>query len=136
MTVSEIFKEYADADIAINSKLDYLAELRKMRSKMRFDNENSVSLEAAEKTIARIEEEVSAEIKSLCEIREIIRFMIKSMPNVLHRAVLERRYLMRENWKTVSEKIGYTVRHTTRFHKAAMDYLNTMYPDITINKSN
>lgn len=129
MSVLEFFKLYADTNLSIETKLDYLDSVKQLRDKLGGDNGD---LSTAGNAIERIEKEVEAEIARMCEIKDTADFLIKSLPDIVQRAVMERRYLLCETWNRIAEKTGYCTRHVVRIHKAALNYLEKLYPDITL----
>ena len=128
MTALEILKEYANINLSINSKLDYVNSIKEMRLKMQSEG----SLDIAEKSITKIEEEVIGKIERLCRLKDTADNIVNSVPDIVQRAILERRYLIGEKWTTISEKTGYCIRQATRIHKSAINFLEKAYPDIEL----
>lgn len=128
MTVLEFFKMYLDTNLSIETKLDYLDSVKRLHDKISREKD---SLSASDNAIERIETEVETEIARLCAIRGTAELIIKSLPDVVQRTILERRYLMGETWNKIAEKTGYCTRQAARIHKSALNYLEKLYPDIT-----
>ncbi len=93
---------------------------------------------ACVETAAKIGEYESEIDSKICEIvnkRIEIEKIIASVPNDIHREVLERRYLLYQPWETyfdrekqaevsgIADEMNYSVRQIFRFHKAALESL-------------
>ncbi len=139
MNIKELLNSHYETNHAIESKLEQLAELKSLASKVTvstFSESHSQGTHSDRvgRTTARIidlENEINDEIDRLVDIKIKIRATISSLSDMNYRIVLERRYILNESWERISEKMGYSPRHIIRMHNRAIDILESSYsPEI------
>lgn len=139
MNIKELLNSHYETNHAIESKLEQLAELKSLASKVTvstFSESHSKGTHSDRvgRTTARIidlENEINDEIDRLVDIKMKIRATISSLSDMNSRIILERRYILNESWERISEKMGYSPRHVIRMHNKAIDILESSYtPEI------
>ena len=132
MTPKEYLSQYRTLDVEINSKLEQVAQLRALASKVSpstgFGAAGGIS-DRVGKTVAKIvdlENEINDDIDKLVELKREIRHILNSIPNSTYRNVLEMRYFLGMDWEEIGEKIGYSPRQTIRFHGYALVLIEKM----------
>ena len=120
----------------INSKLEQIAELKSLATKVTVSPFNSGSFsegtytDRVGRTTARIidlENEINAEIDKLVDLKYTIRHFISALSDSTYRTILERHYMLNENWEKIAEKLGYSVRHVNRLHNQAIACLEKLF---------
>ncbi len=136
MTVKELLNSHKIIDTAINSKLEQLAELRSLATKVsptNLESRGSGSVtDRVGRTVAKIvdlENKINDYIDRLVSAKEAIAVVVSQTDNEVYTVLLEQRYILHETWETIAEKMGYSLRHTTRLHNDAMECLQRLYPD-------
>ncbi|MBQ8411577.1 MAG: hypothetical protein IJX15_07625 [Ruminiclostridium sp.] len=131
MNIRELLNSHSEINNAINSKLEQIAELKALATKVTastFSESHSKGTynDRTGRTTARIidlENEINEEIDRLVEIKVKIRGLVASLTDPNLRIVLERRYILGENWEKIAEKMGYSPRHILRMHNHAVEIL-------------
>ena len=131
MNIRELLKSHFEISSLIDMKLEQIAELRALASKVTaspFSESHSKGTytDRVGRTTARIvdlENEINAEIDKLVEVKIKIHELIAAIPDGIQRTILERHYLLNESWEIISEKVGYSCRHITRLHNQALELL-------------
>ncbi|MGN0619191.1 MAG: hypothetical protein ACI4J7_09250 [Ruminiclostridium sp.] len=136
MKIRELLNSHKIIDTAINSKLEQLAELKCLATKVSPTNAESRGNggvnDRVGRTVARIidlENKINDYIDRLVSAKEAIAVVVSQTDNEVYTVLLEQRYILHETWETIAEKMGYSLRHTTRLHKEALEYLERLYPD-------
>ena len=136
MTVKELLNSHKIIDTAINSKLEQLAELKCLATKVSPTNVEGRGsggvTDRVGRTVAKIvdlENKINDYIDRLVSAKEAIASVVAQADNEVYKVLLERRYILHETWEVIAEKMGYSLRHTTRLHNDAMKYLQRLYPD-------
>lgn len=126
MTPKEYLSQCRTLDVEINSKLEQVAQLRALASKVSpstgFGAAGGIS-DRVGKTVAKIvdlENEINDDIDKLVELKKVIRIKINSMSKPIHRIILERKFILRNSLESISEDIGYSLPQTKRIYKAAI----------------
>ncbi len=135
MKIKELLNSHYEISCAIDSKLEVIAELKSLATKVTTSpftgsrSEGTYS-DRVGRTTARIvdlEAEINAEIDKLVEVKEEIRCIIATVPDSRRRTVLERKYILNQNWEIIAEKMGYSPRQIMRIHNAAIEELEAYY---------
>lgn len=136
MTVKELLNSHKIIDTAINCKLEQLAELKCLATKVSPTNVEGRGsggvTDRVGKTVARIidlENKINDYIDRLVSSKEAIASVVAQADNEVYSVLLERRYILHETWEVIAEKMGYSRRHITRLHDDAMKYLERLYPN-------
>lgn len=69
-----------------------------------------------------LEEEIKAERHRLMELKEHAYHLIRQLEG-MERELMERRYMIGQNWETIAFEIGYTERHILRLHGSILKNL-------------
>ena len=128
MNIKDFLARHRTADIEINVKLDQLAELKALATKItpssNYEGRGSGNYsDKVGRTVAKIvdlEQEINEAIDRLVDIKREIEDLINLLEDSVMRTILERRYLLHENWEVIAEKMGYSCRHITRLHTEAL----------------
>lgn len=70
--------------------------------------------------VLELEEQINAEIKSLCRVKREINEAIDAVEDMRYRTLLEMRYRLNLSWERIADKMCYDVRHITRLHGEAL----------------
>lgn len=136
MTVKELLGRHFEINNAINSKLEQIAELKSLATKITVSPFNGGSFsegtysDRVGRTTARIidlESEINREIDKLVDLKYRINEVLSALNNNTWRTVLERHYILNESWEKISEKVGYSARHINRIHNQAIEYLERLF---------
>ena len=135
MNIGELLKSHYAVNQMIDIKLEQIAELKSLAAKVTtspFTESRSQGTytDRVGRTTARIidlENEINEEIDKLVEIKIRIRELVSALTDNLHRAVIERYYILNEPWEKIGEKMGYSRRHIVRIHDKAIAFLEEIY---------
>lgn len=136
MTVKELLGSHFEINNAINAKLEQIAELKSLATKITVSPFNGGSFsegtytDRVGRTTARIidlENEINRDIDKLVDIKYTIREVLSAVENSTWRTILERHYILNESWDRISEKVGYSSRHINRIHNQAIEYLERLF---------
>lgn len=135
MNIRELLKSHYAVNQMIDIKLEQIAELKSLAAKVTtspFTESRSQGTytDRVGRTTARIidlENEINEEIDKLVEIKIRIRELVSALTDDLHRAVIERYYILNEPWEKIGEKMGYSRRHIVRIHDKAIAFLEEIY---------
>ncbi len=127
MTAKEYLKRYRTLNAYIDCKLEEVAKLRALATRLsptaRFDKSGNVS-DKVGRTAAKIvdlESEIDREVDELVEIRSEIMRTISSVPDIEIRTMLEYRYINGWSWQKIAAKMNYTRDHLTGYlHRKAL----------------
>ena len=134
MNIKDILARHKTADSVINAKLEQLAELKNLATKITpsVNPEGRGSGNVSDRvgrTVAKIvdlEQEINEDIDRLVDIKQETMNLIDLLDDIVMRTVLERRYLLHETWEVIAEKMGYSCRHITRLHTEALAELERL----------
>lgn len=134
MNIKDILARHKTADSVINAKLEQLAELKALATKITpsVNPESRGSGNVSDRvgrTVAKIvdlEQEINEDIDRLVDIKQETMNLIDLLDDIVMRTVLERRYLLHETWEVIAEKMGYSCRHITRLHTEALAELERL----------
>lgn len=134
ITIKDYLERHRTADAEINSKLEQLAELRSLATKItpstNYEGRGSgTASDKVGRTVAKIvdlEQEINEAIDRLVDIKAEIEDLINLLSDSVMRTVLERRYILHETWEVIAEKMGYSRRHITRLNTEALAELERL----------
>ena len=137
MNIKDFLARHRTADAEINSKLEQLAELKSLATKItpstNYEGRGSGNVsDRVGRTAAKIvdlEQEINEAIDRLVDIKSEIEDLINLLEDSVMRTVLERRYILHENWEVIAVKMGYSVRHITRLNIQALAMLEKHLPE-------
>ena len=70
--------------------------------------------------IVEQEQEIDDEIDALVDLKAEIQHMVDKVPGIDHRLLLEKRYLVFEDWSQIAMDLNWSVQHTFRLHNEAL----------------
>ena len=137
MTIKELLNSHYEVNLVINSKLEQLEELKSLATKVSTSDYSEsrpigTYTDRVGRVTARIidlENEINDEIDKLVSVKLKISEILSVISNKTQRTILERHYILNESWEKVADKIGYSARHVTRLHNAAIEMLEKIYPE-------
>lgn len=128
MTKKEFLNQYLNAEKEIGIKLDQIARLRELSTKItqtltpdKVKSNSENRLESSVPKIVDIEREIGASIDQLERTRLQVESVINSVPNVNQRNVLRLRYISGMKWEQIAVKLNYDYRWVLRLHGKALN---------------
>lgn len=129
MTAKEYLSQGRYLDQRINAKIDQVSSLHSLATnatKTLSDmpgrrTKNTHSMEDIIVKILTLENEINADIDRLVDLRREIQSVISRVENVEHRTLLERRYLNKEPWDVIADKMGCGIDNIYKMHGKALD---------------
>ena len=128
MTKKEFLNQYLNAEKEIGIKLDQIARLRELSTKItqtltpdKVKSNSENRLESSVSKIVDIEREIGASIDQLERTRLQVESVINSVPNVNQRNVLRLRYISGMKWEQIAVKLNYDYRWELRLHGKALN---------------
>ena len=123
LTKKEFLNQYLNAEKEIGIKLDQIARLRELSTKItqtltpdKVKSNSENRLESSVSKIVDIEREIGTSIDQLERIRLQVESVINSVPNVNQRNVLRLRYISGMKWEQIAVKLNYDYRWVLRLH--------------------
>ena len=120
--------QYLNAEKEIGIKLDQIARLRELSTKItqtltpdKVKSNSENRLESSVSKIVDIEREIGTSIDQLERIRLQVESVINSVPNVNQRNVLRLRYISGMKWEQIAVKLNYDYRWVLRLHGKALN---------------
>ena len=136
MTVRELLNSHYEVNMAIDIKLEQLEEIKSLATKVTatYSESHSTGTHADRvgcftAKMIDLENEINDEVDKLVDIKLKIKGILATVKDPKHKAILERRYILNESFEKIAEKINYSSRHIQRMHNAAIEQLETIYPD-------
>jgi len=128
LTKKEFLNQYLNAEKEIGIKLDQIARLRELSTKItqtltpdKVKSNSENRLESSVSKIVDIEREIGTSIDQLERIRLQVESVINSVPNVNQRNVLRLRYISGMKWEQIAVKLNYDYRWVLRLHGKALN---------------
>lgn len=128
MTKKEFLNQYLNAEKEIGIKLDQIARLRELSTKItqtltpdKVKSNSENRLESSVSKIVDIEREIGASIDQLERTRLQVESVINSVPDVNQRNVLRLRYISGMKWEQIAVKLNYDYRWVLRLHGKALN---------------
>lgn len=128
LTKKEFLNQYLNAEKEIGIKLDQIARLRELSTKItqtltpdKVKSNSENRLESFVSKIVDIEREIGASIDQLERTRLQVESVINSVPNVNQRNVLRLRYISGMKWEQIAVKLNYDYRWVLRLHGKALN---------------
>lgn len=128
MTIKEYLSQAYRIDQRINSKLEQVASLRDLASKVTVSykaepiikTKPGSSKENAIIKIINLENQIDADIDRLVDIKRDIMKAIKSVEQPEYNLLLELRYLNYKTWEEIAEMMNYSWRNVHYVHGRAL----------------
>ena len=129
MTAKEYLTQAYRIDQRINSKLEQVSSLRDLSTKATSTlsdvppsgTRNVHRMEDVICKIVMLENEINAEIDHLVDLKREIREVISAVKNLECQTLLELRYLCFKTWEQIAVEMGYSLEHTIRMHRKALE---------------
>ena len=128
LTKKEFLNQYLNVEKEIGIKLDQIARLRELSTKItqtltpdKVKSNSENRLESSVSKIVDIEREIGASIDQLERTRLQVESVINSVPNVNQRNVLRLRYISGMKWEQIAVKLNYDYRWVLRLHGKALN---------------
>ncbi|MFQ9516740.1 MAG: hypothetical protein ACLRZ9_13075 [Eubacterium sp.] len=124
----EYLQQVRNADIAVNNKMEELAGLEALATKINALNEGdrvqaTGSQDKMADTVCKIADlkaEIQAEIDSLLALKRVVRGVIKQVSEPVLMSLLHKRYLQYKSWEQIAIELDISWRHTLRLHGKAL----------------
>lgn len=124
----EYLQQVKSADLAINDKLEELAKLEALATKINSVNEGErvQSSGSQDKVadavceIADLKADIDVEIKHLLALKREIREVIQKVGEPELMSILYKRYMQYKSWEKISVELNISYRHATRLHGKAL----------------
>ena len=87
---------------------------------------NGNSVERAYCCLADYAEEAEKLMREMIAARQRAEVLIASVPDVVQREVLTRRYIIGQRWEDISESMNYSRRQITRLHGYALQSIMSL----------
>ncbi|HAS04384.1 MAG TPA: hypothetical protein DCR71_01280 [Dehalococcoidia bacterium] len=128
MTAKEYLSQAYRIDRRINSKLEQVASLRELATKVTTTlsdlphnpSHQTCSMENIICKIVDLENEINNDIDNLLDLKSDIMTAVKRIENPKLRMLLELRYLCFNSWEQIAVDMGYSMQHIYRIHDQAL----------------
>lgn len=136
MNVKEFLNQARVIDIRIRSRLGQLETLKSMAERTTAaltDLPGTKNVHHREDVMAELmdsEAEIQEDLSQLMKTRREVTNVIKRVPDLYQRTVLEERYLRLKPWERISKIIKYSLPQTYRIHEQALDVVRSILKDI------
>lgn len=128
MTARQYLGQAYRLDESINTKLRQLGQLKSMATHISstisdIKVQTSHSTSRLEDTMVKIidqEREIDSEIDELVDLKAEIRGMVDKVEDPDHRLILEKRYLVFEDWNQIADEMFYSIQHIFALHTEAL----------------
>ena len=74
--------------------------------------------------------ELQEELQELMRTKREITNVVKRVPDMVQRTILEERYIYLKRWKIISKIVGYSESQTYRFHDEALETVNMILKEM------
>ncbi len=130
----EYLQQVRNADIAVNNKMEELAGLEALATKINALNEGdrvqaTGSQDKMADTVCKIADlkaEIQAEIDSLLALKREVRGVIKQVSEPVLMSLLHKRYLQYKSWKEIAVEMNYSLDRTYTLHGKALKSINSI----------
>ena len=136
MTAKENLSQAYHIDRRINAKLEQVATLNALATKATATYSDmpkapgkAHSRENIIVKIVDLQNTINADIDSLVDLKTDILRLIKTIPSVEHRTLLELRYICFEPWEKIASTMNYSLQHIFRLHSGALRSLDKFFKD-------
>lgn len=128
MDAKEYLQQVRNADIEINDKMEELADLEVLATKLGSlsDGDRVQASSSQDKMadivcrIADLKTEIQAEISRLLELKKQVREVIEKVSEPVLISVLHKRYLQYKSWEQIAVEMNFTYRWCTKLHGKAL----------------
>ena len=131
LTKKEFLNQYLNAEKEIGIKLDQIARLRELSTKItqtltsdKVKSNSENRLESSVSKIVDIEREIGASIDQLERTRLQVESVINSVPNVNQRNVLRLRYISGKTWEQIAVDLDFSYQWVCELHGRALQNIS------------
>jgi hypothetical protein len=129
MTAREYLGQVQVLDTRIESKLNQIRALRELVTNPcghisgmpHNPSPDRQPIQSVVSKIADLEKDVDADVDELVNLKQNAINMLQLLMNPYHTQLLELRYIDRETWKTIADKLPFCESHLYRLHAEALD---------------
>lgn len=137
MNAKEYLSQARYLDARINSKIKQVEQLNYLATSATSvlsgmpHNPNKATSKIADIVgkIVDLQAEINHDIDTLVDLKRDIGGLIKSLPNVEHQTLLEKRYLCFQSWEQIAVDLSFSMQHTFRMHDSALKEIDAMLKD-------
>ena len=137
MNAKEYLSQARYLDARINSKIKQVEQLNYLATSATSvlsgmpHNPNKATSKMADIVgkIVDLQAEINHDIDTLVDLKRDIGGLIKSLPNVEHQTLLEKRYLCFQSWEQIAVDLSFSMQHTFRMHDSALKVIDAMLKD-------
>ena len=137
MNAKEYLSQARYLDARINSKIKQVEQLSYLATSATSvlsgmpHNPNKATSKMADIVgkIVDLQAEINHDIDTLVDLKRDIGGLIKSLPNVEHQTLLEKRYLCFQSWEQIAVDLSFSMQHTFRMHDSALKEIDVMLKD-------
>lgn len=137
MNAKEYLSQARYLDARINSKIKQVEQLNYLATSATSvlsgmpHNPNKATSKMADIVgkIVDLQAEINHDIDTLVDLKRDIGGLIKSLPNVEHQTLLEKRYLCFQSWEQIAVDLSFSMQHTFRMHDSALKEIDAMLKD-------
>ena len=137
MNAKEYLSQARYLDARINSKIKQVEQLNYLATSATSvlsgmpHNPNKATSKMADIVgkIVDLQAEINHDIDTLVDLKRDIGGLIKSLPNVEHQTLLEKRYLCFQSWEQIAVDLSFSMQHTFRMHDSALKEIDAMLND-------
>lgn len=137
MNAKEYLSQARYLDARINSKIKLVEQLNYLATSATSvlsgmpHNPNKATSKMADIVgkIVDLQAEINHDIDTLVDLKRDIGGLIKSLPNVGHQTLLEKRYLCFQSWEQIAVDLSFSMQHTFRMHDSALKEIDAMLKD-------
>lgn len=139
MNAKEYLSQARYLDARINSKIKQVEQLNYLATSATSvlsgmpHNPNKATSKMADIVgkIVDLQAEINHDIDTLVDLKRDIGGLIKSLPNVEHQTLLEKRYLCFQSWEQIAVDLSFSMQHTFRMHDSALKEIDAMLKDVS-----
>lgn len=143
MNAKEYLSQARYLDARINSKIKQVEQLNYLATSATSvlsgmpHNPNKATSKMADIVgkIVDLQAEINHDIDTLVDLKRDIGGLIKSLPNVEHQTLLEKRYLCFQSWEQIAVDLCFSMQHTFRMHEAAIKGIETIMQTTNFNSA-
>lgn len=139
MTAKEYLSQARYLDARINSKITQVEQLNCLATSATSvlsgmpHNPNKATSKMADIVgkIVDLQAEINHDIDILVDLKRDISRLIKSLPNVEHQTLLEKRYLCFQAWEQIAVDMGFSMHYMYRLHNNALVICDSLLKEDT-----
>lgn len=134
MTLKEFLRQAMDLDLAIQSAMEQIQQIRNTanisKSFTTVQKNYAVQRSMVEKTVEKLEQmemELNRTIDRYVDTKAEIAALINCLPDLEMRTILSNHYLLGHTWEKVAEECYVSIRTVHNIHNTALAILAPLY---------